>query len=971
MDNYIKTSEKLKNKKTKPDEKMVILNSIMNDLQQIDHTNQINNTSNDEYKIKLFSYILGATGDRDINVKTKALDIITNFVDTINPFLMKSLAVELIDGISDDKNSTVRLNTINLLQKLSTTLCFKEAIPIVIDPLSYVLCDNNIELVQLSSVLYKNILESIDNKDILPLVAHLIDGLTNPNNLAKTIDAITSTTFVQAVDSLTLNAIVPLLMRTFTNAKYAVKRQTIVIIENMTKLVQDERSALKFIDKLLPFMINAQDQIAEPEVRSVAERVNNHLLQIKAKGTIQQEELNRNISNIKSFLPNLSTLDTEILNTMCNLNKISEENLVKYLKTDQETANKILTEFNKNLSLKEEEVITAKELCNINFTLGYGSKVLLHQTQLKLYKGFKYGLIGPNNSGKTTLMRSMATQQLESFPSDLRSVFVETDILGELSHLSLIEYIKQDKRLDGLDLTEERIMEELKKMNFTNDMIKGGVSTLSGGWRMKLALTRALMQHADILLMDEPTAHLDVINVKWLLDYIESLKDVTCIIVSQNAKLLNMCCTHIMCIKNLKLHTTNGNLEEYLKKNPEAISYMELKSDKYAFKFPKPRYLDGIKSKGKALMKMEKVTFTYPGNSAPTIKNASVQVSMSSRIGCLGPNGAGKSTSIKLLTGQLQPDIGSIWSYPGVKIGYIAQHAFAHIENHLDKTPNEYIRWRYDGGEDKEDLNKASMKMTDEDIAKLDTVLFIEINENRIKKTIKRLTYGRRSGKYEREYEVELEGCSNDLNQWLEASNLIKRGYEKLLKIIDSKCDAAENSFQIALTQENIENHLEKIGMSKENASHIKIKHLSNGDKVKIVIGAALWMLPHILILDEPTNNIDRDGLAALSEAIKDFEGGIVIITHDEQFCHSVCKEIWVIENCILNIKGDPEWMKNVTGEKIEMKLEEEMIDANGNILKIKQPKKQLSRREKIEKQKRRKLKKEQGEEVSTSEEDE
>ena len=159
--------------------------------------------------------------------------------------------------------------------------------------------------------------------------------------------------------------------------------------------------------------------------------------------------------------------------------------------------------------------------------------------------------------------------------------------------------------------------------------------------------------------------------------------------------------------------------------------------------------------------------------------------------------------------------------------------------------------------------------------------------------------------------------------------------------------------------------------MSKENATHVKIKQLSNGEKVKVVIGAALWMCPHILILDEPTNNIDRDGLAALKEAINEFEGGIIIITHDEQFCNSICKEIWVIENCILNIKGDPEWMQNALKTKIETKIEEEMIDANGNVMKVKQPKKKLSRKEKMQRQKYKQMLRDQGEVVSDDSDDE
>jgi elongation factor 3 len=710
--------------------------------------------------------------------------------------------------------------------------------------------------------------------------------------------------------------------------------------------------------------------------------VNNYLIKIKEKGEFQQTEMEQHLSKIKLFFTNeLSFYKEEILRTMYyyrnNLieNPKDIENILNMHNEsfiNEELANKIYNEFTNNDEIENNDLDKDKEeLCNIQFTLGYGSRVLLHQTKLHLYRGYRYGLIGTNGSGKTTLMRSIATQQLESFPSHLKSVFVETDILGELSHLSLLEYIKEDDKLKHLNYTEEYITNSLKNLGFTEEMISRGVSTLSGGWRMKLALARALMQNADILLMDEPTAHLDVLNVKWLLEYLNSLNNVTCIIVSQNHKLLNQCCTHILQIKNYKLHSFRGNLDEFLKKNPDANTYFELKTDKYTFKFPNPRFLNGVKSRGKALMRMENVTFGYNSEN-PIIKNATVQVSLSSRIGCLGPNGAGKSTSIKILTGQLEPQEGTVWTYPNVKIGYIAQHAFSHIQNHLDKTPCEYIQWRYATGEDKEALQNANMNMTENDINSLVKEVMVDIDGKKVKKMISRLTYGRRNGTKEKEYEIELEntGDDNNLNQWLTESDLVKRGYEKMLKIIDSKLEASMNSYKMVLTQENIENHLENIGMLKENISHVKIKHLSNGDKVKVVIGAALWMLPHILILDEPTNNIDRDGLAALSNAIADFEGGVIIITHDEQFCHSVCKEIWVIEDKILNIKGDPDWMKGKLGEKIEeVNKDDEMIDAQGNTIKIKENKKVLTRKEKMAIQKRKKMLRELGENVSSDDE--
>jgi elongation factor 3 len=951
--------EKAIHKKTKPDEKLSILNAL-----------EVN--PSDEFKLKLVSYLLILSGERNQPISDKSTNILKSYVETLNKFLISSTVKELLSGLDNSCNTKTKLTTLEMLDILSTYDNFRVVIPQLIEPLTDTMVDLNKECATTAHKLFELIYTKIDNTDINPLVPYLIESASNPEKIPETIDKLSSTTFVQNVDAQTLSVIVPLLLKTFQNATNSVKRQTIVIIENMTKLVEDAYHALNFIEKLLPILEYAKNEIADPEIRQVGERAYNHLLKIEAKGKTLKTERENKLTYLYELL-DFNLIQKEIINALVDSDNFIEENL-KSLNVDPTLLTKLLNTYNdklKNSSTKQEEE-NATKLCSCEFTLGYGSKVLLHKTKLELYKGFKYGLIGSNNSGKSTLMRAMAVRQLESFPQELKSVYVETDILGELSHLSLVDYILQDERLKEENLTKEKVENSLRNFNFTEQMLTGGVSTLSGGWRMKLALARAMMQNADILLMDEPSAHLDVMNVKWLLDYIKSLNDVTCIIVSQNAKLLDECCTNMIHIQNLKLHQSKGNLREFVKEHPEAQSYFELKSEKYSFKFPQPRFLDGVKSKGKALMKMENVTFTYPGNSAPTVKNATVQVSLASRIGCLGPNGAGKSTSIKILTGQLEPQEGSVWTYPGLKIGYIAQHAFAHIENHLDKTPNEYIRWRYDGGEDKEDLKKITMKMTDEELAILKREVSIETESGtKIKKTIKRLTYGRRVGKREREYEVELENCSQDMNQWLGEDDLQNRGYGKLLKLIDSKCDAAEGGFQVALTQQNVEDHLEKIGMTKENATHVKIKQLSNGEKVKVVIGAALWMCPHILILDEPTNNIDRDGLAALKEAINEFEGGIIIITHDEQFCHSICKEIWVIENCVLNIKGDPEWMQNALKTKIEMKAQEEMIDANGNVVKVKQPKKKLTRKEKMLRQKYKQMLKDQGEVVSEDSDDE
>merc|ERR1711906_54512 len=270
------------------------------------------------------------------------------------------------------------------------------------------------------------------------------------------------------------------------------------------------------------------------------------------------------------------------------------------------------------------------------------------------------------------------------------------------------DYVFVDEKIKALGCTREQVREMLAAVGFTDDgkaKPDHAVSTLSGGWRMKLALARAMLQKADILLMDEPTNHLDVINVAWVKKYLNSLTNVTAIIVSHDSGLLNDCCTNMMSIAHLKLDTFKGNLDELVKIKPSLRSFFVMTESKLKFKFPQPGPIEGVKSKGKALMKMNNCTFTYPVNETPTLFDISVQVSLSSRVACVGENGAGKSTMIKLLVGEIEPQTGTVWKHPNARIAYVAQHAFHHIESHLTKTPNEYIRWRYaNQGEDKESL---------------------------------------------------------------------------------------------------------------------------------------------------------------------------------------------------------------------------------------------------------------------------
>merc|ERR1719476_819528 len=442
--------------------------------------------------------------------------------------------------------------------------------------------------------------------------------------------------------------------------------------------------------------------------------------------------------------------------------------------------------------------------------------------------------------------------------------------------------------------------------------------------------------------MDEPTNHLDVMNVKWVKDYIKSLTNVTCIMVSHDSGLLNDVCNHILEIADLKLSCFKGNLAAFVKVRPEARAYFELKSNKLKFHFPKPGPIEGVKSKGKALIKVKDVSFKYPINTKNTIEKATVQVSLSSRVACIGPNGAGKSTLIKCLTGEVEPTTGTVWQHPNARIGYIAQHAFHHIESHMEKTPNEYIRWRYAGGEDREAIAKDTMQLTDKEVEAQKQVIAHLTGERKTNKSSK-------ENDYEVQWKAPYDG--EDHKVYYGLKKLVKWGWDKACKKVDVKVAQAASGMFRPLTSSNVESHLKNVGLDAEFATHHRISALSGGQKVKVVLGAAMWMQPHLVILDEPTNYLDRESLGALADAIREFEGGVVIISHNNDFTTALCPETWVVEKdedeiSRPNCRGDPEWMKNALATKCDdQHAITEVTDAYGNVTEIK-AKKTLTKKE-------------------------
>merc|ERR1711876_167834 len=136
------------------------------------------------------------------------------------------------------------------------------------------------------------------------------------------------------------------------------------------------------------------------------------------------------------------------------------------------------------------------------------------------------------------------------------------------------------------------------------------------------------------------------------------------------------------------------------------------------------------------------------------------------------------------------------------------------------------------------------------------------------------------------------------------------------------------------LTQPGVEKHLAEFGVDPESASHTQINQLSGGMKVKIVLAASMWQNPHVLILDEPTNYLDRDGLGALILAIKDYKGGVLIISHNREFCDSVATEKWIMKGGYLRIEGESKAAEEE--QAAGNKTVEDVFDAAGNKIDVK-----------------------------------
>lgn len=539
------------------------------------------------------------------------------------------------------------------------------------------------------------------------------------------------------------------------------------------------------------------------------------------------------------------------------------------------------------LQLGADAQTKSKDIKVDGFDVSISGKRILTDTSLTLAYSRRYGLVGQNGIGKSTLLRALSRREVP-IPTHISILHVEQEITGDdtpalqavldadvwRKHLlsEQVKITKQladlesqraqladtsrdaatlDKEKDGLDITlgdiqaklgemesdkaESRAASILAGLGFSTERQQFATRTFSGGWRMRLALARALFCEPDLLLLDEPSNMLDVPSITFLSNYLQTYPS-TVLVVSHDRAFLNEVATDIIYQHSERLDYYKGaNFDSFYatkeerrktaqreyENNQAARAHLQLFIDKFRYNAgkaaeaqsrikklermpllvaPEAEYsvhfkFPDVEKLSPPIIQMTNVSFGYTKDK-PLLRNVDLDVQLDSRIGIVGPNGAGKTTVLKLLTGQLQPTAGIISQHSRLRVGFFAQH-------HVDAL----------------DMNASAV-------------------------------------------------------------GFMQKNYP-------------------GRTDEEYRRHLGAFGITGMTGLQ-KLELLSGGQKSRVAFACLSLTNPHILVLDEPSNHLDIEAMDALSSALNAFGGGVLMVSHDVTMLQNVCTSLWVCDDGIV-----------------------------------------------------------------------
>jgi len=516
-----------------------------------------------------------------------------------------------------------------------------------------------------------------------------------------------------------------------------------------------------------------------------------------------------------------------------------------------------------------------------DLTYKIGARTILDECDVTVMDNWKVGVIGLNGAGKSTLFKLIAGDIVAdggtvSKNADQRMGMVRQDIPEvDTSLLDLVleadtevaELWKQTETEEDPNKIAEIYQQLADKdaysapakatrlltgLGFNDDQLSEPFSSFSGGWRMRVALAAALFVEPEILLLDEPTNHLDLEAIMWLESYLASYPH-TLLIISHDREVLNKCIDHVIHVDKKKLKMYTGNYDTFERERAEALGLQQKMHEKQqAERAHMQKFVDRFKAK------------------------ASKASQAQSRIKAL----------------EKMDIVDAVIAERAVHFTFPNPKEIASPMISIDKADIGYTE------------GQPVLRKVYENIDNDDRIALLGANGNG-KSTLMKLIAGKldhMSGDVRRSSKLRIGYFSQHQTEELDVEST---PYQELTTLM-------RKSFP-DVTEPKVRAKLGAFGFSRDLADN-KIKSLSGGEKARLLFAFMSIDAPHLLLLDEPTNHLDIDAREALVQALNNYEGAIVIVSHDPNMVERVADRLWVVRDgeC-QHFDGDLEDYRNYT----------------------------------------------------------
>uniref|UniRef100_A0A1B6FNM2 ATP-binding cassette sub-family F member 1 n=2 Tax=Cuerna arida TaxID=1464854 RepID=A0A1B6FNM2_9HEMI len=520
-----------------------------------------------------------------------------------------------------------------------------------------------------------------------------------------------------------------------------------------------------------------------------------------------------------------------------------------------------------------------------NFSISAKGNDLFVNATLLIAHGRRYGLVGPNGHGKTTLLRhienrafaippnidilyceqEVVADDLSAVESVLKADVKRTELLAECKKLEgeqekgntseavqeRLKEVYEELKAIGADSAEPRARRILAGLGFSRSMQDRPTKSFSGGWRMRVSLARALFLEPTLLLLDEPTNHLDLNAVIWLDNYLQGWKK-TLLIVSHDQSFLDNVCNEIIHLDQQKLHYYKGNYSMFKKMYVQKRKEMNKEYEK------QEKRIKELKAHGQSKKQAEKKTKEALTRKQEKNRSSKTQKNEEDRA---PPELLQKPKDYIVKFSfpdppPLQPPILGLhnvtFAYPGQK------PLFINCDFGIDLSSRVAIVGPNGVGK------STFLNLLTGDLTPL-------------------------QGDHRKNHRLRIGKFDQHSGEHLTAEETPS---EYLMRLFD-------------LPYEKARKQLGTFGLV-SHAHTIKMKDLSGGQKARVALAELCLNAPDVVILDEPTNNLDIESIDALADAINEYKGGVIIVSHDERLIRETDCTLWVIEDQTINeVDGD------------------------------------------------------------------